>query len=244
MNREYHLSFCKICTNRKSNFKKGLVCSLTNNLADFNDNCSFFDLDKLEFEKYQKRFKIEVNDKYATNDLEKFFCESSFVIPEKPRNPKFKSIGQTHNLNFKNNVAYDKAILVLMSIAVLYVFFVNYRDIINATVGKGVLGGFGFMFILISILIYRSFFMQHKIKISITKTGIEYYGNKLNWNNIVDYGILRANSTSVNEHKIIVGTITKGIVEIDLTALNISSDEFIDIIRLNTENCYNTVIKK
>jgi len=235
VNRAYHLAFCKICTNRKNNFKKGLVCSLTNNIADFNDNCSFFDLDRLEFEEYKKRFKNEVNDKYATNNFEKFFSESSFIRAVNTRNSKFKSIDQTHNLNFKNDVVYDKAILILMSIAFLYVFFVNYRDIINATVEKGVLLGFVFMVLFISVFIYRVCFMQHKIKISITKTGIEYYGNKLYWNNIVDYGILRANSTSVNEHKIIIGTITKGIVEIDLTTLNISPEAFIAIIRLNTE---------
>ena len=236
MNREYHLSFCKICTNRKSNLEKGLVCSLTNNIADFKDNCSTFDQDKAEFKKYKKRFEDEVNDKYATNNFEKFFSESSFVKPSNSKNLKFKSIDKTHNLNLKNNVAYDKAVLILMCLALIYVFYANYNDIINLTVENGVLGGFAFMLIFISILIYRAYFMQHKIKISITKSGIEHHGNKLNWNNIVDFGILRANSTSVNEHKIIVGTITKGIVEIDLTALNISPEEFINIMRLNTKN--------
>nr|WP_139221808.1 hypothetical protein [Algibacter lectus] len=236
MNREYHLSFCKICTNRKRNLEKGLICSLTNNIADFKDNCSTFDQDKAEFKKYKKRFEDEVNDKYATNSFEKFFSESSFIKPSNSRNPKFSSVDKTHNLNLKNNVAHDKAILILMCLAMAYVFFVNYKDIINLTVENGVLAGFAFMLIFISVLTYRAYFMQHKIKISITKDGIEYHGNKLNWNNIVDFGILKANSTSVSEHKIIVGTITKGIIEIDLTALNISPEEFINIMRLNTKN--------
>ncbi|WP_147677476.1 hypothetical protein [Algibacter pacificus] len=208
---------------------------MTNNIADFNDHCTFFDLDKSEFEKYQNRFKNEINENYATNNFEKFFTESSFVKPTNSRNSKFKSVAQTHNLNFKNDIAFDKAILILMCLAGLYVFFVNYSDIINATVKNEILIGFAFMCIFMSVLAYRVYFMQHKTKISITKNGIEYHGNTLYWNNIVDYGILRANSTSVNEHKIIIGTITKGIVEIDLTALNISPEEFIDIIRLNTK---------
>ncbi|WP_042498732.1 hypothetical protein [Algibacter lectus] len=210
---------------------------MTNNIADFKDNCSTFDQDKAEFKKYKKRFEDEVNDKYATNSFEKFFSESSFIKPSNSRNPpKFSSVDKTHNLNLKNNVAHDKAILILMCLAMAYVFFVNYKDIINLTVENGVLAGFAFMLIFISVLTYRAYFMQHKIKISITKDGIEYHGNKLNWNNIVDFGILKANSTSVSEHKIIVGTITKGIIEIDLTALNISPEEFINIMRLNTKN--------
>lgn len=72
VNREYHLSFCKICTNRKRNLEKGLICSLTNNIADFKDNCSTFDQDKAEFKKYKKRFEDEVNDKYATNSSRNF----------------------------------------------------------------------------------------------------------------------------------------------------------------------------
>jgi hypothetical protein len=236
VNREYHLSFCEICTNKKSNFEQGLICSVTNKIADFKDNCSSFDLDKSEFRKYKKRFEDEVNDKYATNSFESFFSESSFIKPSKSKKSEFKSIHKTHNLNLKNNVAYDKAAVTLMCLTVVYGFYINYEDIINSTVEYGVLFGFAIMFILICILIYRGYFMQHKTKISITKSGIEHHGNKLNWNNIVDYGILKANSTSINEHKIIVGTITKGLVEINLTALNISPEEFINIMRLNTKN--------
>ena len=236
MHREYHLSFCKVCTNRKRNLKKGIICSLTNTIADFKANCPNFNRDNSEFEKYKKMFANEVNDKYATNNFEKLFTESSFVKPIKFKNSKFKSIDKTHNLNLKNSSAYDKASLVLISLTMLYVFYVNYSEIINLTVENSVLIGFAFMAIFISILIYRVYFMTHKTKIAITKNGIENKGYTLNWNNIVDYGILRGNSTSVNEHKVVIGTITKGIVEIDLTALNISPEEFINIIRLNTKD--------
>jgi hypothetical protein len=125
------------------------------------------------------------------------------------------------------------AVLVLMLFAVVYIFFVNYNDIVNSTLDDGVLMGFGVFLIIIPIFIYRAFFMEHKIKMKITETAIEYDGKKLNWNEIIDLGILKAKSSRVNEHKIIVGTINKGIQEIDLTSLNISPEELADIITKN-----------
>ncbi|MDO7135592.1 hypothetical protein [Algibacter lectus] len=241
MNREYHLSFCKICNNRKNNLSKGLVCSLTNDVADFTESCLTFELDSSELQKFKKRFEDEVNDKYATNGFEKILSESSFTKPSKSRNPKYKSIENTHNLKFKNNVAYDKAILIFMIFTLIYIFFVNYNDIKNSTLENGVLAGFGVLGVLISVFFYRAYFMNFKTKISTTKKGIEYYGKHLNWNNIVDYGIVRTEGGRFNPGIIIVGTITKGIVEIDLTTLNIIPEDFIDIIRLNTKTLYNNI---
>ena len=238
MNREHHLSFCKICNNRKKDFNKGLICSLTNNIADFNEYCSTFDLDSSELEKYREKIKSEIDNEYLENGVEKALGLNNgvFTRPTMSRNPKYKSIEKTHNLTFKNNVAYDMAVLALMLFAIVYIFFVNYNDIVNSNLDDGVLIGFGVFLIIIPIFIYRAFFMKHKIKIRITKTGIEYYEKKINWNEIIDLGILRAKSTRVNEHKIIVGTISKGIQEINLTSLNVSPEEFADIVILNTKN--------
>lgn len=46
MKREEHLKFCEICEKRKFDFHKGLLCSLTNELADFDDTCKSFEKDK------------------------------------------------------------------------------------------------------------------------------------------------------------------------------------------------------
>jgi len=123
-----------------------------------------------------------------------------------------------------------------MIFAVVYIFFIHYNDIKNSNLDTGVLIGFGVFFVAIPIFIYRAFFMKHKVKIRITKTGIEYDENLIRWNNIIDIGILKAKGARLNEHKIIVGTINKGIQEIDLTSLNVSPEELADIIILNTKN--------
>ena len=45
MTREEHLKFCKTCNNRKSDFKLGLICGLTDKIADFEEECDSYEKD-------------------------------------------------------------------------------------------------------------------------------------------------------------------------------------------------------
>ncbi|MCL6268025.1 RDD family protein [Flagellimonas myxillae] len=45
MNRQQQLTFCKICTHRKNDFERGIVCGLTNELADFEFECPSYEKD-------------------------------------------------------------------------------------------------------------------------------------------------------------------------------------------------------
>ena len=54
MEREKHLFFCKKCTNRKFSREKGIICGLTGEQADFEENCSGFVEDIVEAEKINK----------------------------------------------------------------------------------------------------------------------------------------------------------------------------------------------
>lgn len=46
MTRKEHLEFCKRCTKRSFDPKLGVTCSLTNEIADFEDECANFQLDE------------------------------------------------------------------------------------------------------------------------------------------------------------------------------------------------------
>lgn len=46
--KEEMLKFCKICKNRKIDLKRGLVCKLTGEYADFSDRCTSYDYDEQE----------------------------------------------------------------------------------------------------------------------------------------------------------------------------------------------------
>jgi hypothetical protein len=55
MKREEHLKFCEICTNKKFDLNKGIICGLTLKIADFEDNCENFSENSLEKEKFIER---------------------------------------------------------------------------------------------------------------------------------------------------------------------------------------------
>jgi len=53
MNRTKQLEFCKICENQKFDTHKGIICSLTNDKADFIGTCPSFK-EKPEMKKYNE----------------------------------------------------------------------------------------------------------------------------------------------------------------------------------------------
>lgn len=54
MTRQEHLKFCKVCKNQKFDTQNGIICSLTDKIADFENNCENFEKDEKE-ESYQKQ---------------------------------------------------------------------------------------------------------------------------------------------------------------------------------------------
>ncbi|MEX0363593.1 MAG: RDD family protein [Allomuricauda sp.] len=46
MTRHQQLAFCKICTHRKNDFERGILCGITNELADFESECPSFEKDE------------------------------------------------------------------------------------------------------------------------------------------------------------------------------------------------------
>ncbi len=46
MTRDEQLAFCNKCTNRKMDLQKGMICSITNEKADFEESCKDFERDE------------------------------------------------------------------------------------------------------------------------------------------------------------------------------------------------------
>lgn len=46
MTRQQHLEFCTICHNQAFNTKHGVICKLTDQIADFKDECESFEKDE------------------------------------------------------------------------------------------------------------------------------------------------------------------------------------------------------
>ena len=58
MTREEHLKYCRICKIQKFDINRGIICGLTNQLADFETYCEFFDED------------VELKNKFESNGVE------------------------------------------------------------------------------------------------------------------------------------------------------------------------------
>ena len=62
MTRTEHLEFCKKCLNRKFDPKQGLICNLTEKIADFEETCSNFKLDETVLDKVIENNEISSED--------------------------------------------------------------------------------------------------------------------------------------------------------------------------------------
>lgn len=82
MTREEYLEFCMICTKRKMDMGKGIVCSLTNEHANFDTNCKDFVKDPLaELEHLEKKLRNTGDHKSGhAYDFKKNKQQGVFVI--------------------------------------------------------------------------------------------------------------------------------------------------------------------
>jgi len=60
MTRDEHLAYCKVCLNRKMDMHRGLVCSLTNDLANFEETCKEFKEDPIKKKEVEATPNYEV----------------------------------------------------------------------------------------------------------------------------------------------------------------------------------------
>ena len=82
MERGEHLKYCTTCVKREFNSKKGIVCSLTGDLADFDPTCNNFVFDSalLEFERQKKLQKEQKIAEQDTFGLARFGLTKTIIL--------------------------------------------------------------------------------------------------------------------------------------------------------------------
>ena len=82
MTREEHLRFCKVCENKSFNSQKGIVCKLTGEIADFEENCENFIGDRDEIVSAEE-IELKENKKSKFSDFFSLFVptEGFFITP-------------------------------------------------------------------------------------------------------------------------------------------------------------------
>lgn len=81
MTREQHIKFCKKCINRKLDLEVGLLCNLTGDKADFENECKSFDLDTSVIERLDNSEAVEHStalENLSKNNLIKFKSEQEY----------------------------------------------------------------------------------------------------------------------------------------------------------------------
>jgi uncharacterized RDD family membrane protein YckC len=67
MKREDHLAYCKICLNQKFDSNKGIICNLTDEIADFTEQCDSYEENSTIKEKIEtQKIENELNSKLAS----------------------------------------------------------------------------------------------------------------------------------------------------------------------------------
>ena len=82
MTRAEQLTFCKRCTNRKMDMKTGLICKLTGEKADFENECDTFALDESVIIRVDDTEAIEHNTvlgKLSPHNLDRFKGEQKYI---------------------------------------------------------------------------------------------------------------------------------------------------------------------
>lgn len=81
MTREEHLKYCKICMNQKFSLQQGVICGLTNTIADFENSCISFEQDNDLVNRLHRRNPVE-NQQTASQGLRfaNFLLDAIFYL--------------------------------------------------------------------------------------------------------------------------------------------------------------------
>ena len=81
MNREEHLEYCQVCAKREFSMKKGLICSLTGEWADFDPLCDNYEPDQKAFDSRAVKRALLAEEQLAsdTSGLSRFGIKNGIV---------------------------------------------------------------------------------------------------------------------------------------------------------------------
>ena len=81
MTREERLKFCQICTHQKISYKQGIICRLTNNIADFEVSCDNYQEDTgLKNSLERIKIGVEANIASQSTRFANYILDSIFIF--------------------------------------------------------------------------------------------------------------------------------------------------------------------
>lgn len=230
--RNFHLTFCTICSNRKFDTNSGNLCSITNSKAEFENYCKYYIEEKEETNKIKEKLAQNIKSRYEDdifghvglgnyykninlNDISEHEIDSDIII----QRGRSKFLGMYYLIfgiipivffltNLYRNVNLEKNdFIIFFSILVLLPLLLVYLG-------------------LKQILDKKSYFTADKYSFTINN-------KKIYFNDIVTIGVTNIDSSIGTTRKrfIVFGTKTQGLKEIELDGLNITESELFKIIK-------------
>ena len=238
--RKFHLSFCKICSNRKPNFESGLICGLTNKVATFEDYCPDYTCDLKEVQNLQNRFDKYIKDEYPKSGLKGALTEIEFNRVPKALHKKFPSRESTHGFKIKKDNKYDISMIGIIWILIVISGIGNYYNDFPWDLSSYNVIGIIVLFVGSFYYVYKGYFHTYPTLITIQQRGIDNRGEFIHWSDILDYGMVNGKGDRSEEKAILLWTISSGEIKIKVSGLNITQLQFIEILQhhRNESNSY------
>lgn len=228
--RSYQLTFCSVCKLRAFNSNKGIICSLTNDISQFEKECPDYDFDSIELERIKKSIKEKIKKNYNTNKtLTSVLSISHFNIKDNIKIKNYyKNKEATHNKFFEDINQNYMIITVTLTLSFIFIF-IFFNQKFNST--------FFYLFIatlIIGTILYIVEDKREKKHIKTTENYLKFGEKIIYWREILEYGIHRIPHKSSSTWILVMFTINNSIIEIKLNNYShIISDEMIEILNYN-----------
>ena len=224
--------FCEFCKNNSRNLQFGIICSLTNKVAEFENNCSEY-IEKPDLiEKKRKLIEQEIDERYFISEnllklSEKFNINLNFLNTIFTKSYHFKTFKDTQNLNILESLYFHIQMLLLSGFFTMFSIYAYSKSEIKIdSIYIGFISFFGLLF----NYIFKS--KKKKILLKTNSEGIYYKEQKINWDEILLCKIIKGENR-YEQKNILIGTRKRGLFKIDTTNLDISPIDLKIMIELN-----------
>lgn len=183
--RSYRAGFCRVCIHSQKSLQYGVICSLTDKIADFDKECPAFALDATVIEKAKQKHKEYLDEHYLiyTNSIVKMVTHRNYSITRKEEIETYTASKKT---SFRESDFSDLGFFIFFGTAIFMSFFYFLFNIDQPEALLFTLGS------IIGCAVYGHRYLNkdYKVKIKIVEEGIQTDFTFLAWSEILDYAIL------------------------------------------------------
>lgn len=217
--RSHHIGFCLACVHKKHTLEHGVVCTLTDKIANFDEECSSFSVDVSEVQKAKKAHKKYLEENYPLDRhaIEEMITDYRYSFMSKKDISKYRS---SKKMAFRESDTSDlNGIFIFGAIAfVSFLYFLfNLDQPITLLVTLGSIIGS-------AVCSYRYLNKDYKVKIKITEKGIQEKHTFVAWSEMIDYVLLteviRNNKHTEHKHTLLALTISGSLKFVPLDHLD------------------------